>query len=118
MSKFLQKMLPDGPDGVLEEVSLVDRANVVSGDPDERAALFFSKKGVTAGVWECGAYKERIENRPVEEMCVVLSGEVTLSTDDGATETYGPGDSFLFRRGFTGYWETKGRFRKYFFAAS
>ncbi|PHS19308.1 MAG: hypothetical protein COA78_00160 [Blastopirellula sp.] len=118
MAKYMEKMLPDGPKGELENVSLVDRANVVSGDPDEQAALFFSKDGVTAGVWECGAYKERIENRPVEEMCVVISGEVTLSTDDGASETYGPGDSFLFRRGFTGYWETKDRFRKYFFSTS
>lgn len=118
MAKYMEKMNPDGPKGALEEVSLVPAEGVLSGDPDERAALYFSKKGVTAGVWECGAYKERIENRGVEEICVVLSGEVTLSTDDGASESYGPGDTFLFRKGFTGTWETKGRFRKYFFSVS
>lgn len=118
MTEFVTRMDPDGPNGALDTVSLVKMDDVVSGDPDERAALYFSKKGITAGVWECGAYKERIVNRGVEEICVVLSGEVTLIPDDGASETFGPGDSFLFRKGFTGYWETKGRFRKYFFSAS
>lgn len=118
MSVHFQSMLPDGPDGELEAVSFVDRANVESGDPDERAAMFFSKNGKTAGVWECGAYRERIENRGVEEMCTVIFGEVTLTTDDGTAETYGPGDSFLLRKGFTGWWETKDRFRKFFFSAN
>lgn len=118
MAKYMEKMLPDGPNGKLEKVSLVDVANVVSGAPEESAAMFFSENGVTAGVWECGTYKERIENRPIEEVCHVLTGEVTLSTDDGASETYGPGDTFLFRKGFTGYWDAKGPFKKYFFAVS
>lgn len=116
MARYMEKMLPDGPKGKLQPVRLVDPANVVSGDPDETAAMVFSKDGVTAGVWQCGTYRERIENRPYEEICHVLEGEVTLSTDDGASETYRAGDTFLFRRGFTGYWDAKGPFRKYFFS--
>jgi uncharacterized cupin superfamily protein len=42
---------------------------------------------------------------PYDEYVLVLSGEVTLTSDAGQSQTFGTGDSFLVPKGWTGIWD-------------
>jgi uncharacterized cupin superfamily protein len=47
---------------------------------------------------------------PYDEYVLVLSGEVTLTSDAGQSQTFGEGDSFLVPRGWTGIWDMPGQY--------
>jgi uncharacterized cupin superfamily protein len=47
---------------------------------------------------------------PYDEYVLVLSGEVTLTSDAGQSQTFGTGDSFLVPKGWTGIWDMPGQY--------
>ncbi|MEK9542584.1 MAG: cupin domain-containing protein [Luminiphilus sp.] len=47
---------------------------------------------------------------PYDEYVLVLSGEVTLTSNSGESQTFGTGDSFLVPKGWTGTWDMPGRY--------
>ena len=47
---------------------------------------------------------------PYDEYVMVLSGEVTLTSDAGHSKTFGTGDSFLVPKGWTGIWDMPGQY--------
>jgi uncharacterized cupin superfamily protein len=47
---------------------------------------------------------------PYDEYVLVLSGEVTLTSNSGESQTFGTGDSFLVPKGWTGIWDMPGRY--------
>lgn len=72
------------------------------------------EKGARAGIWEAGPHRERVAC-DYDEMCHLLEGEVRLTDADGVARSFGPGDSFVVARGFTGTWENLTFVRKVFF---
>lgn len=100
----------------LEPTNFVVDANVVRGTPDESGFIYLtSEDGNTMiGVWTCGAYCERLINYAYNEMCTVIEGAVEITADGGQPITYSAGDTFFMAKGFTGLWESRGRFKKYF----
>lgn len=71
-------------------------------------------KGALAGIWEAGPHLERIDC-DYDEMCHILEGRVRLTDAGGTARAFGPGDSFVVARGFTGTWENLTPVRKVFF---
>ncbi|MEE4350160.1 MAG: cupin domain-containing protein [Pacificimonas sp.] len=57
-------------------------------------------------------FSATIRDWPVDEVMVMLEGEVTVTDEDGTSTRFGPGDSFLMRQGFNGTWEQDGPIRK------
>ncbi|HEY7074066.1 MAG TPA: cupin domain-containing protein [Solirubrobacteraceae bacterium] len=49
---------------------------------------------------------------PVDEVCVLLEGTVTLTTTDGGAQTFGPGEGFAIARGTACTWSQPGPVRK------
>lgn len=47
-------------------------------------------------------------------MCTVIEGAVEITADGGEPITYRAGDTFFMAKGFTGLWESRGPFKKYF----
>lgn len=93
----------------------VDRANLLEGDPTESGHNFFTNTqgNVTAGVWECTPCRERIGHYGVDELCLILSGSVTVTHDDGNTQTFGPGNAFVMPKDFKGTWHITETLKKY-----
>ena len=92
----------------------LEHAELIAGMPVGLDHAYFSKPGLRSGIWRCGAYTERYDDYPVDEFMVVLDGEVTLTHDDGTSDTFRKGDSFLLPKGFKGVWHQPGPMLKYY----
>jgi uncharacterized cupin superfamily protein len=74
--------------------------------------------GLTLGTWACNKGAVEIQGHPVDEACFIVRGSVTLTDNEGRSETFGAGEAFLLPRGFTGTWEQSEDFAKLFVAIS
>ena len=70
-----------------------------------------SDAGLFAGVWSAEAQETVIESYPVDEICVVLAGTITLTTADGVSE-FKSGDAFAIRKGTALTWANSPDARK------
>ena len=75
------------------------------------------EKGATSGIWEAEKHLERV-NCDYDEMCHILRGRVRLTDAAGNGRTFGPGETFVVKRGFKGTWENLTTVRKVFFILS
>ena len=114
-AKFL-RLLPDGDAANgMQPTTLTDPASFLTANPHEigHTAWRSAEGNVTAGVWECSPCKEQIKRYGVDEFCTVLSGSVTITDAAGHSETFGPGDSFVMDREFSGTWHITETLRKF-----
>ena len=117
MTQRIVRLLPGGsPVTALEPCQFVDPANCEGPAPQETGHNFFTSadKKLVAGVWEATPYKERIDGYPVDEFMLVLEGSVTITGEDGTSETFSPGEAFMMPKGFRGTWENTEKMRKYY----
>lgn len=112
----LHAMMDANANGNLEPTAFAVPENIVRGMPDESGYIYLASPdgATTIGVWACGAYCERLVNYAYNEMCTVIEGAVEITADNGAPITYSAGDTFFMAKGFTGLWESQGRFKKHF----
>lgn len=89
---------------------------LISGTPNERGVRQFTSDDgkATAGVWACDTYHEHIPDFPTDELFFVLEGTVTITEAGSESQTYGPGDAFVLRRGTVCDFDATGPFRKIF----
>lgn len=67
--------------------------------------------GLSAGVWSADAQETVIESYPVDEVCLVLAGTITVTTADGVAE-FTAGDAFAIRKGTALTWANTPDVRK------
>jgi uncharacterized protein len=67
--------------------------------------------GLFAGVWSAEAQETVIVSYPVDEVCVVLAGMITLTTADGINE-FKAGQAFAIRKGTALTWSNSPDVRK------
>jgi uncharacterized cupin superfamily protein len=111
------RLEPNGPAGIgMHPTDYVAPETVIGGNPKEIGFNFFVNKAgnVSAGVWEVEAYKERMDNYPVDEFCYVLEGRLIITPDGGPPEEFKQGDAFVLRRGTSGVWDCPETFKKYY----
>lgn len=79
---------------------------VVEGDPHHKTEMHYESadKELIAGQWTStpGTWHAFIDR---DEFCYIVSGHVRLISEDGTTQTFKAGDSFLIPNGFRGYWD-------------
>jgi uncharacterized cupin superfamily protein len=110
----LVRLRPDGdPVAGMAASHLTNPENFTGPDRDERSHAFFRRGGVSAGVWECAPCREDIASYGVDELCVILSGVVTVTPRGGAPETFRAGDCFAIGADFSGEWRIDERLRKF-----
>ena len=68
--------------------------------------------GLFAGVWSADAQETVIESYPVDEVCVVLAGTITLTAADGTVSEFRAGDGFAIRKGTALTWANSSDVRK------
>ncbi len=71
-----------------------------------------SDPGLFAGVWSAEAQETVIDSYPVDEVCVVLAGTITLTAADGQVSVFAAGDSFAIRKGTSLTWANSPDVRK------
>ena len=75
-------------------------------------------ESILSGVWECAPCREVIEAYPVHEMMTVISGSVTLTRENGESETFSAGDTFFVAKGAYCIWEITEKLRKFYMIAA
>jgi uncharacterized protein len=106
-SPFPTYTLPDDPD--LGDWGPV--AEAVGEPMRERALTLWSDGDQEAGVWECTAGTAYYRQEQ-HEVVHILSGQVTVRPDGGASTVLAAGDSAVFPRGWSGTWEISQTLRK------
>lgn len=96
--------------------SLIDDPAIVDRPYKSRSWRHFTNpdKGALAGIWEAEPHLERC-TCDVDELCHILEGKVRLTDADGHAREFGPGESFVVAKGFSGTWENLTPVRKVFF---
>ena len=107
---------PTPPDADFSPTNTVEPGCLISGTPNDRGVTQFASDdgSLTAGVWTCDTYHERVPSYPADELCVVIDGSVTVTEAGHEPRTFGPGEAFVIRRGTVCEWDVTGPFRKFF----
>ena len=88
-----------------------------TGDAEPRTTtkLWYgtAESSFKSGFWAAKPGKSEI-SYTMDELCVLIEGEVRLTDASGRVETYKAGDTFLIPKGFKGTWETVTPVRKFF----
>lgn len=88
---------------VVPTISDYDDSSTGWTEAEHRASV---PVGAIAGFWEGEPGWVRIDDWPYTEVCVILSGSVAIEDVTGARREFGPGESFVVPKGFTGIWRT------------
>lgn len=99
--------------------AFVPTGDVLDGfaQPVERGAVFLQDGDTTSGIWEATPYAERFNDFGANEMAIILSGRVCITPDDSAPMIFGPGDTYLMKKGFKGTFEVLETVIKAYFVA-
>jgi uncharacterized cupin superfamily protein len=105
-----------GPGATGLQPALHDPADVIlDGAKAPHALTAFSDADnvLTAGVWQCDAGTLKLTDLPIHEVCVLIEGEVVITSDDGRADHYHAGDAFILHKGFSGTWHMPVATKKY-----
>ena len=93
----------------------VDPARVLAGAPVATTANHYADPAnrFFAGVWSSDRGRWRIRYTE-HEFCHLIEGRVRLTSVDGGTWEFGPGDAWVIPAGFDGTWETLEPARKHY----
>jgi uncharacterized cupin superfamily protein len=88
------------------EVSSPSADRLVAGSPRQSVGNYFTdtSQQFFAGRWSStrGTWRVRYTEN---ELCVMTSGRVVITSEDGAAESFTAGDAFVIPAGFSGTWE-------------
>ncbi len=95
----------------LHKAAALPSEMVISGSNNSwEKFMYIGQVGV--GVWQSEPMKLKMNPQSIDEYIFVLAGEVTVTSNTGAVNTFTPGDSFVLPAGFMGTWETSGLYRQ------
>ena len=119
MSPKITKLYPDGdPERGMEPCQYADPKKIIGEMPVETGFNFFTNSAgnLNAGVWEATPCKDHTgpDGYGVDECMYVLSGSVTMTSDDGESVTVKAGEAFIVPKEWVGSWENTETIRKYY----
>ncbi|MDF2809860.1 MAG: cupin [Microvirga sp.] len=92
------------------------KTTLTPGQVEAASTLWHSDDGnVSVGVWECTPGTFSAVRDTSSEICHLIFGRASLTSVDGFTSTYGPGDMIILPRGWRGEWTIIERARKLYF---
>jgi uncharacterized cupin superfamily protein len=90
----------------------------VPGKAVPQAASYQAFAGaLTTGIFEGGPGFLLMKDWPQDEVVTLLSGHLVITSTAGNRSMFGPGDSFVVPKGFSGTWEMKTKMREVFVLA-
>ena len=105
-----------GPGACGLNPALHDPADVIlesAKAPHTLNAFSDASNMLSAGVWQCDAGTLKLADLPIHEVCVLIEGEVVITSDDGRSDRYAAGDAFILHKGFSGTWHMPVATKKY-----
>ena len=110
----------DANPGDMEPSGFTPKDAFTTTDTREVNRFFFKSddERILTGVWESAPCREEIESYSAHELMTVLSGSVTLTSEDGTSETFTTGDTFFVAKGTKLTWEITETLRKFYLIAS
>jgi len=98
----------------LREVPPVPKEFLLSGVSRPRERVLHEGDEIVAAVYEEAPVKLPLQGKgmPYDEFVHVLEGTLILTDSNGRTREFNAGDFLLIPKGFTGTWETRGKFRE------
>lgn len=101
--------LEDGDETILSD----------SGAKQRERVLFANDAGtMTVGLWDTEAMTSEPFRFPSHEFAQILEGSVTITGEDGSSQTFGPGDVLFIPAGTITRWHVPKYLRKYFAAVT
>lgn len=87
---------------------------LIAGSPAFRTWAQDESRGgtVLTGIWEATPGETHSIKGTMYEFCHIVSGAIEIEETGGATHSFGAGDSFVMKPGFTGIWRTLETVRK------
>lgn len=114
------RILPTGdPNEGLQPSFMVEKKWFLGDDKTESNFNYFESNDgkIFAGVWECTPYEKEHQSYPTNEICMVISGSVTLTNEAGQSDTFTAGDTFFIEKGAHCTWKVTETLRKYFMSS-
>ena len=121
MKKGFCKFLPSGdPVSGMQPTDAVPPDAFTTEDKIERGHEFFVSDDTktAAGLWECAPCIEEFDDYPYNEMITVISGSVSLTNENGESETFTSGDTFFIAKDAKIKWEITEKLLKYYMVSS
>ncbi len=89
---------------------------IVTAAPVEHGHQYYADPTgqLTAGLWTCTPYEERMGPYAVDEFMLLLEGSVTLAYEDGSEETFSAGEAFVIPKGTVCAWRQETDVRKFY----
>lgn len=84
---------------------------IIAGESVHRYKRFYTGD-ITVEIYESEPLTLRVDDFHIDEFVTVLSGKLILTTIGGKPQHFGPGESVLIPKGFTGTWEMQRNFRE------
>lgn len=110
MKKLTRPLATNSTNPILRDEPDVDRAGQYV---ETRTFIEYlaPEQNLAAGYWESetGRY-QTVSDR--WECFTILHGKCVVTSDDGQASTYGPGESGIIEKGFSGHWTTLEPLRK------
>ena len=110
---------PDDPNELEQfmDVVRIDPHAELEPDPEHPGEKFVEQfvgadRALSAGLWAAPGGVTRFDSYPVDEICVVLAGTITLTASDDVRQVFMAGDVFAVRRGAAVTWEQTDDTRK------
>jgi len=99
--------------GEASEVVFARPGVVVDGPGSFATALSSTDLTFSAGVYKCDAVDVPFDAYPYDEFLYMLSGTLTLISEDGTSLTIDVGDAGFIPKGWKGRWITAGLVKHY-----
>lgn len=98
----------------LQPTDYIPADGLESGTPEERGRSFYGDRTgqLDAGYWECEPNRHTLEASPYDEFVYLLEGRIDVIAEDGSSETFKAGDSFVMPRGCKCTWDVREPVRK------
>lgn len=88
-----------------------------SGTKQRDRVVFTNDAGtMSVGLWDTEVMTSELYPFPYHEFAQVLDGSVTITGEDGSSETFGAGDAFFIPKGTITRWHVPTYLRKYYAA--
>jgi uncharacterized cupin superfamily protein len=121
MKTTFYRLLTDGdPVNGMQASDFTDPGTFTTDDKTETNHTFFQTddESILTGVWESAPCKEEFESYPVDEMMIVISGSVTLTSADAQAEIFTAGDTFFIAKGTKCTWHITETMKKFYMIAA
>ena len=93
------------------DMPLWPEEDILSGVSEHRYKKLYSGD-IDVSVYEAKPMTLRLDDYPIDEYVIVVSGKLILTADSGSPQHFEVGESVMVPKGFSGTWEMQGNFRE------